>query len=56
VCERERGKCILLNSASSFAALLPSMHHEIMLPEAFFLVEGMGRKKLTVTGVCKRRK
>jgi hypothetical protein len=41
---------------SSFAALLQTMHREIMLPEVFFLVDGVGRKKLTVTGVCKRRK
>jgi hypothetical protein len=24
--------------------------------QKFFFVEGVGRKKLTVTGVCKRRK
>jgi hypothetical protein len=29
--EREREKCIVLNSVSSFAALLQSMHHEIIL-------------------------
>ena len=55
VCVSEREKCILLNSESSFAALLQSMHREIMLPEVFLFVEGGGQKKLTVTGVCKRR-
>lgn len=55
VCVRQRERCILLNSVSSCAALVQSMHHEIMLPEVFFC-RGGGEKKLAVIGVCKRRK